>query len=290
MKKLLASITIFTALSGFAQIIEQFSFPTTGQISNQSLFKIVHLETEGYKWINKITIDAGNVRKVVILNLDFTLWQEIDCSSFPIFISPSGTPIINFSAMYFSQHLFDDDDDLEFLFSTSNGFDWYVGVYNVDGSLVSAFPGAALGGLGEPINKQYAEPISNTPQGTYLQLIFDNSTKFYSLPGTLFDSCCNAENPGIPTHNPPIAPARGMSNAFPNPTYGQVNIDYELPPGVSNASLRILNIAGQIIRSYQLSSIVNRVNLDLSDLSPGNYFYQIETPNGVVGSKQIIKI
>jgi len=229
-----------------------------------------------------------STRKVQLLNLDYTLFVEIDCSAFP-----NTTPTFaNFSAVYFSQYLFDDDDDVEFLFSymgapTSTS---YTGVYNQDGSVVAAFPGAhtSLNVMGHSLDQ--SRPIFNTTNGAVMQLIYSGVIKFYSLPGTLYEPCCNSDGPGIPTHNPPPMPVRGMSNAFPNPTYGAVTIDYELPSGITSADLLIINGTGQTIKTYRVSSAVNRVNLNLSDLAPGNYFYQIETNQGPAGAKKLIKL
>jgi hypothetical protein len=228
-----------------------------------------------------------STRKIQLLNLDYTLFVEIDCSLFP-----NATPTHpHFSALYFSQYLFDDDDGVEFLFSyTGSPYPSYTGVYNTDGSLLAAFPGSSVNNGLASVYQHDPSPIKNTANGAIMQLIYPGEIKFYSLPGTLYDPCCNSDNPGIPTHNPSVLPVRGMSNAFPNPTYGAVTIDYELPAGITSADLLIVNSAGQTVKSYKISSVINRVNLDLSNLAPGNYFYQIETNSGPAGAKKLIKL
>lgn len=228
-----------------------------------------------------------STRKIQLLNLDYTLFIEIDCSSFP-----NSSPTYSFfTAIYFSQHLFDDDDDIEFLFSYMGApiANSYTGIYNQDGSLVAAFPGAHTSLNVSSSALEQSRPIFNTTEGAVMQLVYQEEIKFYALPGMLYDPCCNADNPGIPTHNPAPLPARGMSSAFPNPTYGAVTIDYELPVGVTAADLLIINSAGQTVKTYRISSVVNRVNLDLSNLSPGNYFYQIESGQNPITAKKLIK-
>jgi len=349
MKNVILLCVLFCSMQLSAQIVEEFSYPTT---NNLRPLQLIDLESAGQKWLIKImlapdvsssdlycdlaSINPGfpdvpeceavvcandnfccdnswdsvcasaaltfpecasclstnnpislSTRKVQLLNLDYTLFVEIDCSAFPN-ASPANT---QFNAVYFSQYLFDDDDDVEFLFTyMAPSSSSYTGIYNQDGSLLAGFPGAHTGlgvltnALEEPL------PINNTTNGAIMQLIYPSEIKFYSLPGTLYDPCCNADNPGIPTHNPAPLPARGMSSAFPNPTYGAVTIDYELPTGVTAADLLIINSTGQTVKTYRISSVVNRVNLDLSDLSPGNYFYQIESGQNPIGAKKLIKL
>jgi len=77
---------------------------------------------------------------------------------------------------------------------------------------------------------------------------------------------------------------------YPNPTHHTVTIDYELPTGVTAADLLIINSVGQTVKTYRISSVENRVNHDLSDLSPGNYFYQIVSGQNPIGAKKLIKL
>jgi len=287
MKNVLVICAVFCSIQLSAQIVEEFSYPTTTDF--QSPMILINLEEAGQKWMNRIMYVSGNtsIRKVQLLNLDYTLWVEIDCSAFP-----NANPTYHhFSALYFSQYLFDDDDELEFLFSyTGYPSNSYTGIYNQDGSVLAEFPGAYVHNSTASVYQYEPHPINNTENGAIMQLIYPDAIKFYSLPGTLYDPCCNADNPGIPTHNPTPMPVRGMSSAFPNPTYGAVTIDYELPVGITSADLLIVNSAGQTVQTYKISSVVNRVNLDLSNLAPGNYFYQIETGRGPVGAKKLIKL
>jgi len=287
MKNVLIICAVFCSIQLSAQIVEEFSYPTTTDF--QSPMILINLEEAGQKWMNRIMYVSGNtsIRKVQLLNLDYTLWVEIDCSAFP-----NANPTYHhFSALYFSQYLFDDDDELEFLFSyTGYPSNSYTGIYNQDGSVLAEFPGAYVHNSTASVYQHEPHPINNTENGAIMQLIYPDAIKFYSLPGTVYDPCCNADNPGIPSHNPLLLPVRGMSSAFPNPTYGAVTIDYELPVGITSADLLIVNSTGQTVQTYKISSVVNRVNLDLSNLAPGNYFYQIETGQGPVGAKKLIKL
>jgi len=287
MKNVILLCVLFCSMQLSAQIVEEFIFSNTG--NSIKPMRLIELETAGQKWMYQLMLESTNpaTRKVQLLNLDYTLFVEIDCATFPN-TSPTNS---NFTVLYFSQYLFDDDDDVEFMFSYMGApsSTSYTGIYNQDGSLLASFPGAhtAVGMFNHWFDE--SRPIVNTENGAIMQLISSGTITFYSLPGTLYDPCCN-DNPGIPTHNPTPMPVRGMSSAFPNPTYGAVTIDYELPVGITSADLLIVNSAGQTVQTYKISSVVNRVNLDLSNLAPGNYFYQIETGQGPVGAKKLIKL
>jgi hypothetical protein len=288
MKNVILICVLFCSMQLSAQIVEEFSYPSSEGNLNPMI--LINLENAGQKWMNKTMFVSGNtaIRKVQLLNMDYTLFVEIDCSAFP-----NATPTYtHFSALYFSQYLFDDDDDIEFMFSYMGApvSASYTGIYNQDGSLLAEFPGAYISNGVSSIYHYEPHPINNTDNGAIMQLIYPDAIKFYSLPGTIYDPCCSADNPGIPSHNPLPLPVRGMSSAFPNPTYGAVTIDYELPVGITSADLLIVNSTGQTVQTYKISSVVNRVNLDLSNLAPGNYFYQIETGQGPVGAKKLIKL
>jgi len=120
--------------------------------------------------------------------------------------------------------------------------------------------------------------ISNLKAGEYSVSITD------AMNCSFYDIFTIASSVGYDERN-----ATDIS-VYPNPTRDAVTIEYELPTGISSANLFIINSAGQTVKTYRISSVVNRVNLDLSGLSPGNYFYQISGPNGAIGTKKLIKL
>ncbi len=79
----------------------------------------------------------------------------------------------------------------------------------------------------------------------------------------------------------------GRLSIFPNPTSGQLTLDFKIPLE-GNVKMAVSNARGQIIKTFGLSS--ERVQqFDFSDLLSGVYFLQFTSPNGNI-VKKLIKI
>lgn len=74
-----------------------------------------------------------------------------------------------------------------------------------------------------------------------------------------------------------------VNNIYPNPTNGKVNID--LKDGMKDIGLVICNIAGQIVKEYNLDS---DVQIDLDEFSKGVYFMQFQNKS-MKQTEKIIK-
>jgi hypothetical protein len=80
-----------------------------------------------------------------------------------------------------------------------------------------------------------------------------------------------------------ISPVFGaIGNVYPNPASGQINIPFELKEP-ENISITITDLTGRIV--YQKMNTyfaqgVNEVNVDISNLSPGTYFYSVIPSDG----------
>ena len=84
-----------------------------------------------------------------------------------------------------------------------------------------------------------------------------------------------------------------MSNAFisdlyPNPATSFVTINYDLPQEVTNASVRIINILGSVVKTETLNKNATSLRMDISDLTNGVYFYSIVINNEVYKTKKLI--
>jgi hypothetical protein len=69
---------------------------------------------------------------------------------------------------------------------------------------------------------------------------------------------------------------------YPNPSNGQFNIAVDFENNTANGELRILNVYGQLLQSYNLSSQYNNLSADLSNFPSGMYFVQVLTGANVV--------
>ncbi|MEN8765268.1 MAG: CotH kinase family protein [Wenyingzhuangia sp.] len=73
---------------------------------------------------------------------------------------------------------------------------------------------------------------------------------------------------------------------YPNPTRGKLNIQIDNFDAES-LEFTIFNPLGQVVRQYQWSS--NEIQVDISNLSQGVYYYRIKNNKGLVVKNKIIK-
>ena len=77
--------------------------------------------------------------------------------------------------------------------------------------------------------------------------------------------------------------------AYPNPAFGQSAVNYELPvDGIVKIELR--DESGHLIKvllNQDQAAGQHSLNVDLSDLKTGVYYYSISTKSGVVSTKFI---
>ena len=79
-----------------------------------------------------------------------------------------------------------------------------------------------------------------------------------------------------------------ISSAYPNPATDQFAIDYEFPSGVEMAELKLFNIVGQEILKQAISGQSGKIQLSVSDLPEGIYFYSLTINDGATLTKKLI--
>src|SRR5207237_7184374 len=126
----------------------------------------------------------------------------------------------------------------------------------------------------------YEFPIS-TNNGVKIMIdYYRNSipfqTSIYSLPGKLPGSTAKS---GV--NSPTIITGSSLPpSAYPNPSNGQIRIEYKLPEGVPTGEIVISDIEGKEIKKYQVGNIFNDILIEKSDLASGSYFYKLVTEKG----------
>jgi len=80
-----------------------------------------------------------------------------------------------------------------------------------------------------------------------------------------------------------------FSNPYPNPVNVNTKINYNIPFSYVRATLYIRNIIGTIVREHEISNPQGKLNLDLSDLNEGIYFYSLVIDGNVVLTRKLIK-
>jgi hypothetical protein len=78
-------------------------------------------------------------------------------------------------------------------------------------------------------------------------------------------------------------------SAFPNPASNQIYLPYELPAGVNKGFLKVYNLGGQQIHTFEIDKNFSNVIFNTSDLASGQYFYEVSSALGVHSSSKFIK-
>ena len=79
-----------------------------------------------------------------------------------------------------------------------------------------------------------------------------------------------------------------FSNAYPNPANNTVSFDYNMPFNVNSASVAIFNMMGQEVVRQELNLGGSRVDLNVSDLNEGVYFYSLIVNNETVKTNKFV--
>ncbi|MFK5857414.1 MAG: T9SS type A sorting domain-containing protein [Bacteroidota bacterium] len=79
-----------------------------------------------------------------------------------------------------------------------------------------------------------------------------------------------------------------LSEVYPNPATNYVNIDYKLPNEVTNASVKIVNILGSVVKEQIINTQNSSIRMDVSDMNGGIYFYSVFINEDVFSTKKLI--
>lgn len=205
----------------------------------------------------------------------------LDHSSLGV-IPYSSTTVVNASVpediLYISQHLFDLDDGIELMYVnmyfTGSIVVGITQIVDDDGSVMFSSNGIPL------IRPNYhlqQYPIYATPQGTKMILSMPNGdANVYSLAGEFSVG---------------LAGMAEETSAFPypNPASTGLHLPYALPPGSRTGTLEVLDLVGNVVGQYQVSSGSEFLYIPIDALSAGTYTYRILTANGAVSGQQFVK-
>lgn len=273
MRLLVTIPTVFLGVTSFGQITLEHTYlqgssMMLGYADPSRQFFMVNLEELGHTYVM-----VDRVNKVV---------NFYDLSHAPIgAISFAGGVVLNENVasdiLYLSQHLFDLDDGVEFLYGNYY-FDGSVvqgitQVFDDDGSVVFSANGAPLV---KPNYHQQHFPIYATSQGTKLILSMANGdANVYSLAGTFTAGMTGVtqELTGFP---------------FPNPTTSELYLPYTLPAGETNGIMEILGATGNIVRSLTVTNSESVLHLNTGTLASGTYLYRIRTASGILHGQRFL--
>ena len=148
-----------------------------------------------------------------------------------------------------------------------------------------------------PANSEIEFSAHFIPAGTY-----DDDWNFYPFEGCAmtvqYSFYVNGEDaePAVVTINfeyttlsvEDYTDARIFSNAYPNPAKNMVSFDYDMPVNAKTASVAIYNMMGQEVIRQNLNIGGSRLNISVSDLTDGVYFYSLIINNQAVKTNKLV--
>jgi type IX secretion system substrate protein len=267
----IAAITNHQTLK--AQITLEHTFDTA-----QSNLYVVNLEVEGDKYIVR---DYFYSHTIKLYNLDHSLFKTLPYPNITLF--NGSYP----SVLYFSEHLFNTDDTIEYMLTyTDNTGNYNTKIVNEIGNII--FSADSMSPLVMANVPQAQLPIYNTSNGTKMILSFIGGTggpqiaNLYSLGGTLSAS--------IQPIGSTLSGNQIMENIYPNPSNGNTTIEFNLPQGENAGQLVIYNMQGVELKRYTVDNTFHTLLLNNSEFHSGTYFYQLQTASGASGAKKMIVI
>lgn len=272
MKKIILLLLISLNLNGFSQISLESQISTTTDDT-----QFINTDNLGVKIVN---FDRDN-RLVTIYNLDHTLYNSVSIDYDTLNINNFPDDGIIISAM--SQHLFDNDDGIEFIViiyfyePNSDVNHTVTAVIDENGAILYTFYGVYPPYYDLESFMPNPSWIINTNNGVKMILVSDNSINVYGLPGTVNSITNTSQN----------------SNSifgYPNPTHNSINISYNLPQNCKTANLYLYNSENKLIRKFNINSNSNKIKIKTDNLSSGIYYYRIVGNNYKSKTKRFIRI
>ena len=270
MKKiLLLCILLIVALVSKGQITLEHVYDTAA--TNSDNFKdngpnqllMVNFEVSGWHYvkINRCAL------KISIYKPNHSIWKEISLANCP---QSTTIGLRVYDILYLSQHLFDTDDEIEFMYiknTSGSNAPFFTGIYNEDGNLIFSDSGAAWI---KPNYHLQQYPIYNTPFGTKMILSYRKGTaRVFGLPGTLSSDIAKA--------NFELVSQGSISNAYPNPAVNYTQIDYSLPNKADEGEIVFYNLNGIEVKRFKVDRTFDVLFVSTSDIPPGTYYYQLQT-------------
>jgi hypothetical protein len=263
MKKLVTVIALLFTTSLFAQIEIEHVYDSSYRFS--------------YQWVdsNEMMYTSNDGYIVTIYRADHSLYRIITLPR------PKGVDYYP-NVSYFTKHLFNNDDKIEFLAVSSPE---NVFVYNENGDSLFSCIGCIS------TISQNLPAITNTPNGTkmflyeYKVLELPSKVSVYSLPGKLPTSNTKLSATDAPTI---ISSSSPSTSAYPNPSNGKIRVAYSLPEGVTTGELLITTTDGREVKRYRVGNMFNDVLIEKSELPSGAYFYKLVTERGESESRKFV--
>lgn len=263
-------------LTGATLSFSQISLDTT-YTEGANLIK---LAISGHKY-KQPNFAANELR---ILNTDHTLYKNITI--------PTQSHPIN-KITHVSETLFDTDSDIEYAvyYFVSPPAYGYLYIYDEFGN-VEFYKDS----VGNALDYNGVKGIENQELVFYdgtnstMKIINTNgSMSFYTLPGEIpCDECTSGTIAGISKAGNNKS---GLEmTVFPNPSGGEISVNYSIPNTENNGFIEVINLSGKIVKSATVDHNSKTITIDLADLDSGNYFIRLRSSKNQHTTEKLIVI
>lgn len=261
MKKIIALFSsAIVAASGIAQTFElEHTYSEASITNSQNGWKLLMVDFEqmGQHYVR---VDAA-ADSVWIYDLDHQLVLTIDYGDIQQLSEPQSYQ--KDATFYFSQHLFDTDDGIEFMYANSWAPESVTQIVDQDGSILftaeNYYPAVST------FFHQQHYPIYNTSEGTKMVLCANSGeVRVYGIGGTWSGMATTTDDPSL-----------AQVLIFPNPGKDKINISF--PEALTHSALITLtSISGQEVASQMVSGGANSATLDVRNAAAGAYVLRIK--------------
>ena len=164
-------------------------------------------------------------------------------------------------------------------------------ISNVGGDLISYCIGTQCHTAGQPtlVNTPIAANGTLTSNGLLLDFTDFVGQGYSQVMYTLFNPSQTSDSTSImvtykvnATSIKQAVNNYNVSNISPNPASTSASINHDLKNTTQNASVKIYNMLGTLVKTVSLDSYSNNTKIDVASLEEGMYFYSV-----VVGGKAV---
>ena len=267
MKNIMTGIFLMAGMT----VLAQTSLNTIPEHTYTVSTSICNLEKSGDKYFS---MDVANMQ-CKIYNTDHSIFRTINLAV--------PTDYYLYNIQYVSEHTFNQDDLIEFVYiyskynptETSYYYTYETRVINESGVELLKVAGAG-----------HTEIIDTESEGRkFLVYVYDffqipatTQTQVYALPDTVKPE---------PLKSGPVHKRYRLGNPWPNPSSGLVNIPVKLPPDAEAGELILYNIHGQEVMRHPVDGDEELIILPGGILIPGTYLYKLDSGKGPSQGKKI---
>lgn len=251
------------------------------QTYSGNFLSIVKFSSAGYKYV----LDDHTARTIKIFNINNSLLTSISI--------PTQVP-----ASYFvynvSDNLFDLNNDFEYLImSQASATPSKVYVFKENGTQLF-FLDSAYFDSGNQNGNQVLNQSSLFYNGTAAKMKLGRYTTFpgsiskwsiYSLSGSL--PCIQCSSTGSTVGRPEYQSNISEPVFYPNPAGNELKLKYELPANYKSAFIKVQDLQGREIESFQVTHDFDFIYLP-KDYNSGLYIYSLIIDEKVVKREKII--